>query len=344
MDDPYMITNVERAFYQMAKKGTNQRELEEYFFTHYSQKLVLLNHVYSHIESHLPGYTDHGPEHVERILCIFEKMLKNNVWYLDHERDYDDNPLKVAEALNIYELYALLCATLWHDAGNIFGRKEHEQQLKKIQERLDLFFVDDDIMNHVLAIAKSHSGRDSITINIESDENYRGEPLNLQFLAGILRLADELEEGESRVDRTYYQRDFAKVPADQKIFWEISLCIKRIEPKPNEQTIDINAKLANEAACFTLYPKKIGDNTQNIAFIDELIFRINKMNEERRYYMRFAAKYLSFKQIEFKLKIDRSTFIFVFDDTHGAKEFWETLPNLNPEGHVPQYKFAEQQT
>ena len=65
-----------------------------------------------------------------------------------------------------------------------------------IQKRFNLFFVDKELMAHIFNIATCHTGEDAIAKNIPFNEDYCGYPLNLQFLAALLRLADELEEGE----------------------------------------------------------------------------------------------------------------------------------------------------
>jgi hypothetical protein len=341
MEDPIMITDVEKAFYEMSVKGENPEQLQEYFFTYYSQKITLSNHVYAHMESHLPGYTDHGPEHVNRILQLYKKMLFNNISYFDPTRDYETSPLQSSEALNIYEVYLLLSATLWHDAGNIFTRHRHEVRAKQVQKKLKLFFIDNDVMENSLNIAKCHTGKDSITKYLLMDDNYHGVQLNLRFLAALLRLADELEEGEVRVDRTYYESNIATISDEQKFFWELSRCIKRIEPRPDNQTIEIHAKVDDEDACFRTYPRTVGSARNSIMFIDGLINKINKINETRKYYMRFLAKYVAFHSVEFKLRIGGQQISFTMDDDNGYDAFWATYPQLSPITRMPSYQLRK---
>jgi hypothetical protein len=339
-----MMTNVERAFYDMSSRGERPTELQEYFFTYYSQKLTLLNHVYAHMESHLPGYTDHGPEHVNRILRLYDKILLSNVSYLDANRDYEISPLQASEALNVFEVYLLLSATLWHDAGNVFSRHKHESRVKQVQKKLKLFFIDNDIKEYTLTIAKCHRGKDSITKCLPIDDDYHGVQLNLRFLAALLRLADELEEGEVRIDRTYYEANIASITEGQKFFWELSRSIKRIEPRPEAQTIEVRAKVEDMNECFRQYPRDTRSNVHSVMFIDGLVNRMNKINEARKYYMRFLAKYVAFNSVDFKLKIgNRGTPIsFTFDDSVGYAEFWNSNPQLNPTSVDASYPLQEE--
>ena len=136
-------SDIEHAFYQVTAEGIDRAEigkLEELFFTYYSQKLVLLNHVYSHMEGSLRGYTGyHGPSHVSRIMDLYGKILKQNVWYIDRDRNYEVLPIRASQSLNIYEVYMLLESTLWHDVANIFERKEHEKRWPLFKRGLTCF-------------------------------------------------------------------------------------------------------------------------------------------------------------------------------------------------------------
>jgi len=339
-----MITNIEKAFYKMARNGDNERgdlNQEEYFFTYYSQKLTLFNHIYAHIETMLPNFTDHSSGHINRIMKIYEKMLRNNILYLDQSRDYEMFSPQKEEIFNFYEVYLLLCATIWHDVGNIIARENHEKRIEQVVEKLKLFFVDDDIKKYALAIAEAHRGENSIARNIPYDVDYNGEEMNLRFLAAVLKLADELEEGEVRVDKTYYEARKADIAEDQKLHWNISRCIKRIDPKPNDQTIEIRAQLEDENACFKKYLKKIGNVEKPVAFIDELIYRIDKINETRKYYMQFITKTIHFNRIDFKLKIGQKSprCNLTFDDTNGYHAFWKLYPHLSPANETRDYSF-----
>lgn len=330
------ITAIETAFYNMGK--TNP-ELQEYFFTYYSQKLILLNHFYPHVEGVLSGFTDHGPKHIIRIMKLYEKMLENNIPILS-----DSQEVPSSAALNFYETYLLLCATVWHDIALLLGeeyRNVHNEEiqaiLSKIQERLENnYFVDSHMEKYSMQIAKAHSGEDAIQKFItREDLYYHNEEINLRFLGAVLRLADELDEGVMRIDEKYYETMKESISEDHHIYWEISRSIKRISINPDDCKIEIRAEI-NQDDLFKIYRKKDKD----VALIDELIFRVDKMNQERMYYMKFVRKHVDYNEIVFDLTVENATlsqFTFRFNNDQGYDAFWNNYPMMNPKNEIDGY-------
>ena len=328
------ITPIESVFCDMGKMDV---KLQEYFFTYYCQKLVLLNHFYPHVEDELRGFPDHGPGHIVRILKLYGKMLKNNIPGLPSSREIVD-----AVALNFYEIYLLLCATVWHDVGNILGRYKHNQTIIRISNRLkNNFFHDKNVKKYVFQIAKAHTGPDGVKKEIPvEDTAYKNAEINLRFLGAVLRLADEMEEGGVRVDETYYETMKDKIPSNKKIYWETGCCINRIEPKPDECIIELRAKV-DKSNLFNLFVK----NGRNVALIDELILRIDKMNRERIYYMAFVRKHLEYREIVFDLTVENSKpdrLTFRFNNDRGYCDFWNNYPHINPEKNLHRYTLQKE--
>jgi len=327
------ITPIERAFYEMsrAKKG-----LQEYFFTYYSMKLVLLNRFYPHVGAKLKGFPDHGPDHVIRILELYGKMLKNNIPTL-----FSSDSVISGAGFNFYEVYLILLATVWHDVGNLLGRKKHNEKIVEISDRLEKHFIfEADLKKYMLQIAKAHTGDDGVNVQIPiEDVAFKNEEINLRFLGALLRFADELEEGGVRIDETYYNVMKDNIAKENRIYWETACCINLIEPKPEKRSIDIKAKI-DRADLFKLFPK----NGKKVSLIDELIFRIDKINQERKYYMQFARKYLEFREVTFDLIVDNASpeaRTFRFNNDQGYEEFWKTHSELNPKNHL-KYKLQKE--
>lgn len=334
MIDSVGITPIETAFWDMGKMNV---KLQEYFFTYYSQKLVLLNHFYPHIEGVLRGFPDHGPDHVTRVMQLYGKMLKNNIPGLS-----DSQEIVSGVALDFYEIYLLLCATVWHDVGNLLGRYKHNQNIIKISSKLkNIFFLDRDMKKYVFQIAKAHTGSDGVRQEIPvEDTAYKNAEINLRFLGAVLRFADELEEGGVRVDETYYETMKGEIPSNKKIYWETCCCINRIEPKPDQCCIELRAKVDKDKL-FELFKK----NGKNVALIDELIFRIDKMNLERKYYMQFVRKHLEYREIMFDLTVEDSKpkrFNFIFNNDRGYHDFWDNFSRMNPESNLSGYTLQKE--
>jgi hypothetical protein len=322
------LTPIELAFFNMGKEDPRT---QEYFFTYYSQKLVLLNHFYPYVKCIIPHFTDHGPRHVVRVMELYGKFLKNNVPGLTDYQVLDST------SLNFYEMYLLLGATIWHDVGNILGREKHGTKIAQVADRLKRhFFVDEDIQNYALRIAQSHTGTDGVRVRIPVDDtDYMNREINLRFLGAVLRLADELEEGEVRVDKSYYETMKDKIPADKRIYWETSCCIKRIEPHPESCSIEAHARIKEDSLF-----KSLKKNGKRVALIDELIFRFDKMNEERKYYMQFVRKHIDYNEIVLDLTVEDSQInqiTFRFDNDNGYEKFWYDRSEVNPEKHKRGY-------
>ncbi len=337
MKDMARITRIEEAFFNMGKKDV---ELQEYFFTYYSQKLILLNHFYPHVQEQIPYYTNHGPDHIVRIMRLYEKMLKNNVPGIAPETEISEMLSSVV--LNFYEIYLLLCATVWHDVGNLLGREQHNQKITEISDRLkNHFFVDGTMEKYALQIARAHTGNDAVRKEIPiEDIDYRNEEINLRFLGALLRLVDELEEGEVRIDRPFYESMEYLIPENNKIHWEIARCIKRIEPKPDDAEIEIHTRI-DQGDLFKLFAK----DGRKIALIDGLISKIDEINQKRIYYMQFIRKHLEYRKITLHITIENAEperIAFEFTNDQAYEAFWRICPRMNPKIEIRGYSLQKE--
>jgi len=61
--------------------------------------------------------------------------------------------------LNYYELFLLMCATVVHDVGNIFGRSEHEKDIKRVLDAQCADILPDSVERRIIArVARAHGG------------------------------------------------------------------------------------------------------------------------------------------------------------------------------------------
>jgi hypothetical protein len=324
------IKPIERIFFNLSKKDTF---LQEYFFAYYFQKLTLLNQMYPHVEGQLKGYPDHGPNHILRIMDLCEKMLKNNI----PSASEAFSSMK-SETLNFYEFYILLSGIVWHDIGNLIERSNHNKHIITVANRLkNIVFPDSIMKKYVIQIGEAHTGDDGVRSSIDLDDaSYRNEEVNLRFIGAILRLADELDEGFIRVGTTYYDAMADTIGEEQQIFWETCRSINQIQPIPEAQNIKISAQV-NKKDLFKTF-NKFG---KTVTFIDELIYRVQKINRERSYYMNFARKHLEFRFVNFELIVENGKpqkRTFEFTNDYGYNEFWINYSDLNPESKITGYK------
>ena len=174
-----------------------QTALKQYFGTtkgatkfgdYTSPRQVLAEDIYEEIRGTEPHLTDHGPRHIRNVLENVEKLLAGSPEYF-----------------NATELYVLGLGVLFHDVGNIDGRKGHNQRIAKYYDHARpghrARWADEKRL--VIAAAKAHTGkaadgsRDTLK-ELHNDHHLGGERVRLCEIAAVIRLADELAEGIQR--------------------------------------------------------------------------------------------------------------------------------------------------
>jgi hypothetical protein len=174
-------------------------------------------------------------------------------------------------------------------------------------------------------VAEAHSGPDAIGIAISdaySAINYESDSVHLQFLAAVLRLADEIDEDHRRA-APYEHPDLKVVPADSRRFWFFSrsnASIKVVgEAAANgyDMWIDVSSKIENKDELFSRKRKKIRALTEYLA-------RIMKMEQERRYcnqYIRKAYYHPGLCGIRVTLELSKGNLVkFVLTDAKTVDE------------------------
>lgn len=135
---------------------------------------------------------DHGKPHIDQVISRVTALL--------HVSKCELTP---------YEAYILLAAIYFHDVGNIYGRKEHEKTLGKVMLELGKLAGEETIEQRVIApIAAAHGGivkgtaDDKDTIGkLEPGRVILSKKVRQQFLAALLRFADELADDYTRANR-----------------------------------------------------------------------------------------------------------------------------------------------
>lgn len=154
--------------------------------------------VISQITGSEPDLTKHDASHIKNVLTRVHQLLGSD-----------------ADKLSCYEMYALAIIVLFHDVGNIFGRKDH-QTPGKVAKVYNHVRGDDPKWNQerllVLKAVEAHTGKnqdgtakDTLKTVDDIANLEDGQPIRLRELAAILRFADELEEGPGRTS-TFKQK------------------------------------------------------------------------------------------------------------------------------------------
>lgn len=230
----------------------------------------IVEQIAPNINAVMPNHTDHGPEHIAHVLKNAGKLLQ-----------IESNP----KPLTAMELYSLILGVVFHDTGNIHGRKNHQRNVSGIYD----FCRSSGGNDHqeklmILKMTEAHCGKaldgSSDTIRAIGPEStiLAGYRVRLRYIAAILRFADELAEGKERTSSFMLQN--YGYDKRSKIFHDYA----------NISTVDIDP--GNERIALTynieVKNKKSGgiSNTEegDLKKILEYCYqRIAKLDQERKY-------------------------------------------------------------
>ena len=175
--------------YSLRQDDKLSDEQKSQFLTDYCMaKNYFKRNIYGEIKAVEEDLTDHSERHI---------------------RNVQDNAARLIgeEGKNKYngvELYFLALSILFHDVGNINGRKDHNKKVTDIYNKIrnnESHFNQERRL--ILKAVSAHCGKsskgDKDTLNeLEEKSDLYGHALRLRELAAVLRFADELAEGPQR--------------------------------------------------------------------------------------------------------------------------------------------------
>lgn len=174
--------------YFTAKLGSFKGEELYYDYTSVRNSMESDN-FFDEIKGQEPNLSDHSAKHIQD---VFERTYK-----VIGEENF--------KSFTVHEIYCLALMILFHDVGNIFGRKGHDSK-----ERIAVIYnkYRNNASNYrderrvVIEGASAHTGQSkngsNDTLKSVNEDSIRGERIDLQELASILRFSDELAEGKQR--------------------------------------------------------------------------------------------------------------------------------------------------
>jgi hypothetical protein len=265
-------------------------ENDLYFYAYSLIKSRLEKNYLPYLRDVQPFKTDHGINHINRIL---EKLFRFLEPHLPLSGNLDDRIIDM-ENLNL-----LMHAVLWHDLGNLYGRLDHPQNITKVFEKVNSFLYEPPHQSWILKIAQAHSGAGSIEKNIEETSvTIYDSVIYPQFLSALLRISDEIDEDQRRAEG----RVISNVPKENQAYWWFCLCTESIIPVYQADSLG-NVALEIQIKC-KMRDKDIRTKWRKgkseVTAIEEYISRIDKINEERIYCNKFLQQYstLYFRNID----------------------------------------------
>jgi len=260
---------------QLGKEAGDER-----FALYLAARKALVEEVLPQIKAIEPNLTDHGPDHVRNVLDNAHRLLGDGI-----------------SDLTGLELYCLILAILFHDAGNVLGREEHQ---KKVSEVYDFVRPNGQANKRekyiVLKSAEAHRGksRDGSSDTLKDvDETcpFEGLPVRLRQIAAILRLADEVAEGRQRTSA--FMLAHHKYPADSVIYHSYARIKVVSVDRGNERialTYDVEVKLDASGVLSDTEARDLSD------LLEYCYRRISKLNQERQYAKHYADVLSPFKK------------------------------------------------
>ena len=177
---------------------------QDLFSDYVSARRYVTEEVVEHIAHSEPDLTDHGVRHLADVMRRAGELLNSRHTELTPE-----------------ELYILCVSILFHDVGNLHGRKDNQRKISGVYAQArgtDARFKGE--RNAVLAIAGAHTGSASDgshdTLRELSNISFQGTAIRAREIAAILRLSDELAEGEHRTSA--YLRNMGAYAPDSVVY------------------------------------------------------------------------------------------------------------------------------
>ena len=266
-----------------------------------------------------PGGNDHGPEHIKRVLGYLDQLLGGK-----------------RELLNELELFLLLCSVLLHDQGMLQGRSGHarvSQRLLKLPEFSAYF--DDPERLFIGKFVAVHSASQSIEQEfrkLRPRERMGGDEVRPQYLAALLRLADELDEDFRRAKKRIF--DKILLPEDSLIYWLINLSIQSVAAVPEASEIEVLVNY-DPSELDALYPMPGGTRVNALAGVFR---KMQKLNRERQYCMRFMEDGLVYKRVNLRfrdLDDQNDPLVVVLDEANDGENDFRSRADLFREETAP---------
>jgi len=322
MDDHNLLPLEKWLKYTDTQSRTQFPDRNVSYFARYKHFKDNLQPVYDYIGAGTSAedggvYTGHGPSHFDDVISYAGKLLGIPNDYSGTE----DFPIN----LYPYEVFILLISILLHDAGNVEGRKGHEQRTQAIfakydgnSDRFERRFIAD--------IAKAHGGKfklpdgtkskDTIgRLITEANSTFGSTSYRPKLIAALTRFADEICEDSRRASK--HLLDVGGLPKQSILFHKYAASIISSDVDLMAHQVHVKYSLYVSDLLDT-YLKPSDDEDQYVFLIDEIYERLKKMFAEMVYCSRFMRDAV-------KLEILRATIEIYREDERGDIELWDNI-------------------
>lgn len=240
-------------------------------------------HEIKNIQGVEPQLSDHGPEHISNVLENVMSLISS-----DH----------AIHGLTARELYILGLVVLFHDVGNLFGRVDHHHRIGEVYDwARGVDSVTRREKTLILRAASAHtgvtrSGSKNTLAEVDLSDHFDGKPIALRTIASILRLADELAEGPQRTTE-FFRTIIGYEPTSQK-FHQYAACT-HVSVDRASGRLRLTYEFQLNDFELPAKPSRIDDLT---GFLEFVLHRVSKLDDERRYTRFYCPLLDAFRQTD----------------------------------------------
>jgi len=271
------MQKIEKELHKKLNKTLGKDEGEVIYSHYVSAYTYLRNNVFPEIPKKVPELTTHDIRHIINVFDNIGKLL-------------GDKQIKSISSMN---LYFLCLSTIFHDAGLLYGRDNHQNNIADIydnirgKDKLSYFANEKSILLKIVAAHTGKSRNDNTydTLKDLGKMNAYADSINVCEIAAILRFSDELAEGIHRTSEFLIA----------KKLYEKKSRIYHIYAQAYSSVISFD----RITITYNLFIKKknniifIDDNITLEKFLEFVYNRLTKLDEERKYCRYYCQLWLS---------------------------------------------------
>ena len=293
---------LEKAMIECLKKIRNDTEVREYESLYFVVKGKLYNDILPTIAKVEPTLTDHSGDHIDNVLNNVYNLIHRDIEKLIESR-FPSVPQNTI-VLTPLDVYFLCLTSLFHDVGNIYGRKYHNQKIQKVIKDNFSQLFDDKQRSLIVRAGRAHTGKDlegskdTLKGLVDDKEQYQGEFIHLRSVAAIIRFADELAEGPQRTSNFMLNHNLLD---DSKIYNEYA-SMTHITIDTDNSRIVVAYQINVDTKKYTTR-KEIEEYLGNIFRF--IYGRIIKLDEERKYYNFYCNLAPNIKEIQVSFELEK---------------------------------------
>lgn len=290
--------DLENAMIKALEKQYKQDKAVSFESRYFAAKTKLFEDILPYIKNNEPNLSDHSNDHIENVLNNAYKLICGEI---EESQNVEKSEI---DGLNLY----FLCQVcLFHDVGNFFGRKKHNENIAKvlIQAFGDLFSGIHSREKRLIAEAgRAHTGKngdDTLSQLFSRSEHIQGDHLHYCSIAAIVRFADELAEGPQRT--SMFMQEHGKYSEDSKIYHKYASCT-HIKIDSINQRVSVSYE-------FNIKPegrtKEVIDNELR-ELLEFTYKRISKLDQERKYFNYYNKISIPIRETQINFNFQKDDF------------------------------------